>query len=119
MEERILNALVDPNKADNPESDTWLTEEQHLDHQRQLFHDLADEVGMEEAKERWDDWGALVEGESDDVPFPEEDWEQLLLDRMHGVLPGESATVIVIGSTDGYDPDEMKERLKAMGVPNP
>lgn len=111
--------LIEVHVPDSPASETWLTPDQHIDHQRQLFHDLADEIGMEEAKERWDDWESLVIGESDEVPFPEEDWEQILIDRSHGVLTGDPATVIVIDSTKDYDADEMKERLKAMGVPNP
>ena len=118
MAKEPVDAVVEVLVPDAPWMETWLTPDQQLEHQRQLFHQLVNEVGIDETKERWEDWEALMD-ESGEVPFPTEDWESIIQDRLYATHAQKPAKVMVIDSKEEYDADEMKDRLKAMGVPNP
>ena len=81
-----------------------------------VFLDLVVEIGLEEAKLHFSLWQDFLDSETGEFRVPLVDMQEVMVERGQA---RRTKPIIVLSGPDEADEDDLRERLKAMGIPNP
>ena len=115
MKRKLVDVVV-PDHNDVIEA---LNEAETIEAWQGAYWDLVAQIGEKRAKEHYTNWRDWIDEETGDVGIPVNDWSIELLRRGQARTAKPDPVPIIALESSEYDRDEMKERLKALGVPNP
>lgn len=113
--DRLVEVLV-PDHNDVIEA---LDADETIEAWQGAYWSLVVQIGVERTREHYPNWEDWIDEETGDVGRPSTDWNMELLRRFQARTAKPDPVPIIELESSDYDRDDMKERLKAMGVPNP
>ena len=113
IKKRILGSLLPvlvPMRLDDEDA---MTDQEREDLKIMIFRDMISEYGVDEARRLTPSWEDLMDPETGEPKFPEEDMQHEMVLRFQATQP---AKAIVLEDPDDFDRDYAAEYLRSQGI---